>query len=163
MALKLILARASNGVVGQSGTMPWHLPEDMAHFKRATAGGSVIMGRRTWESLPAKFRPLPGRLNVVMTRQADWASPGALRADSLAQAMALCPADKDIWAIGGAQIWAEALPLAQLALVTEIDAVFEGDTFAPKVGPEWQEIARSAHQSINGLKFSFVTYQRKGY
>ncbi|RZI74400.1 MAG: dihydrofolate reductase, partial [Variovorax sp.] len=125
--LNLIYARAANGVIGANGTLPWHLPEDMAHFKRTTAGCPVIMGRKTWDSLPPKFRPLPGRENIVVTRQADWAAAGAQRANNLQQAIALCAGAAEIWVIGGAQIYAEAAPIAQRAVVTEIDRDFEGD------------------------------------
>ena len=158
MALHLIFARATNGVIGQNNTLPWHFPEDMAHFKRTTLGCPVIMGRKTWDSLPPKFRPLPGRLNVVVTRQADWQAEGALCAHSLPEAMALCPADREAWVIGGAEIYAQALPLASTAVVTEIDMDFEGDAYAPTFGPEWRETARERHTSVKGFGFSFVTY-----
>ena len=158
MRLHLIFARAANGVIGNKNTLPWHLPEDMAHFKRTTLGCPVIMGRKTWDSLPPKFRPLPGRLNIVVTRQPDWQATGALQASSLPDACALCPVDSDAWVIGGAEIYAQALPLASTAVVTEIEAVYEGDTFAPQFGPEWSETAREPQVSATGLRFSFVTY-----
>lgn len=155
--LHLIFARAANGVIGNNGTLPWHLPEDLAHFKRTTLGCPVIMGRKTWDSLPPKFRPLPGRTNVVITRQTDWAVPGALRADSVENALQLCAGQPDAWVIGGAQIYAQALPLARTAVVTEIDTQVEGDAFAPTFGPDWQETARERHVATNGLHYSFVT------
>jgi len=161
MKLKLILARAANGVIGRDNTLPWHLPEDMAHFKRLTMGCPVIMGRKTWESLPPKFRPLPGRLNIVLTRQADWQAEGAYRADSVARAMALCPPDSTVWIIGGAEVYAQALPLASAAEITEIEAAYEGDAFAPQFDPQWRESARERHVSSNAMKFSFVTYTRQ--
>ena len=157
--LHLIFARASNGVIGKDGGLPWHLPEDMAHFKRTTSGHPVIMGRKTWDSLPPKFRPLPGRTNIVVTRQPGWQADGALRASSIDDALALCPADSDAWVIGGAQIYRESLPLAHSAVVTEIDADFEGDAHAPQLGPQWRETRRERHTAANGLNFSFVTYQ----
>jgi len=157
--LHLIFARAANGVIGLNNTLPWHLPEDMAHFKRTTLGCPVIMGRKTWDSLPPKFRPLPGRLNIVVTRQGDWQADGALRAGSIAEACGLCPPASDAWVIGGADIYAQTLPLARTAVVTEIDAAFEGDAFAPQFGPDWVEITRARHTSTTGLAFSFVTYQ----
>lgn len=159
MRLHLIYARASNGVIGINNTLPWHLPEDMAHFKRTTLGCPVIMGRKTWDSLPPKFRPLPGRLNVVVTRQTDWHAEGAVVAQSLPQAMTLCPEDADAWVIGGAEIYAQAVRLASTAVVTEIDKPFDGDAFAPELGPHWSEVARQCHTAANGLPFSFVTYQ----
>jgi dihydrofolate reductase len=159
MTLHLIFARAANGVIGKNGTLPWHLPEDLAHFKRTTLGCPVIMGRKTWESLPPRFRPLPGRLNIVVTRQSDWQAEGAQRAASIHQALTLCPPDRDAWVIGGAEIYAQAMPLAHTAVVTEIDAAFEGDAFAPQFGSDWVETARERHTSATGLPFSFVTYQ----
>jgi dihydrofolate reductase len=160
MKLHLIFARAANGVIGKNNAMPWHLPEDLAHFKRTTLGSPVIMGRKTWDSLPPRFRPLPGRLNVVVTRQPDWQATGATVAHSLPEAMSLCPVDGDVWIIGGAEIYAQALPLAVSAVVTEIEASYDGDAFAPQFSPEWQETARERHVSSTGLNFSFVTYTR---
>ncbi len=158
MKLHLIYARAANGVIGKDGVMPWHLPEDLAHFKRTTLGNPVIMGRKTWESIPTRFRPLPGRTNVVVTRQQGWAAEGARVAHSLPEALALCGTVSDTWIIGGAEIYAQALPQASTAVVTEIDATFEGDAYAPQFGPGWREMQREHHISSTGLKFSFVTY-----
>jgi dihydrofolate reductase len=160
MKLNLILARARNGVIGHNNALPWHLPEDMAHFKRQTLGCPVIMGRKTWDSLPPRFRPLPGRLNVVVTRQPDWQADGAVAASSLEAACAACPPDSTAWVIGGAELYAQALVLASSAVVTEIDADFEGDAFAPNFGPEWREVARDSRLSSAGLAYSFVTYQK---
>lgn len=167
MQLNLIYARAANGVIGIQDALPWHLPEDMAHFKQTTMGCPVIMGRKTWDSLPSRFRPLPGRLNVVITRQENWHETGAEPSKSLFEALSFCeqsnsgtkPAPDHVWVIGGAQIYAQALPLAQRVLVTEIEADFEGDAHAPTLGPEWRETARERHTSTTGLTFSFVTYQ----
>jgi dihydrofolate reductase len=158
--LHLIFARAANGVIGKDNTLPWHLPEDLAHFKRTTLGCPVIMGRKTWDSLPPRFRPLPGRVNVVITRDDAWRAEGALRAGSLEQAIELCPAGSDAWVIGGAQIYAQALPLASTAVVTEIAQDFEGDAFAPVFGPGWVETQRENHTAASGLPFAFVTYTR---
>ena len=159
--IHLIFARASNGVIGRDGRLPWHLPEDLAHFKRTTLGCPVIMGRKTWDTLPPKFRPLPGRLNIVVTRQPHWQAEGAVRAGSLAEALAACADNADAWVIGGAEIYAQALPLARSAVVTEIDADFDGDAFAPEFGPAWVETRREPHTSATGLSFSFVTYQHQ--
>lgn len=160
--INLILARAANGVIGLNGTMPWHLPEDMAHFKKQTAGAPVIMGRKTWDSLPPRFRPLPGRRNIVITRQPDWHEEGVQRASSLQEALQLCEEAQapEAWVMGGAQIYAEAEPLAHRALVTEIARDYEGDTSAPPFGAGWCETARETHVSANGLPFSFVTLER---
>ena len=159
MKLHLIYARARNGVIGKDNQMPWHLPEDLAHFKRVTLGQPVIMGRKTWDSLPARFRPLPGRLNIVVTRQSDWQADGALRAGAIEEAMHLCGDTPNAWIMGGAEIYRQAEPLASTAVVTEIDADFEGDAFAPVLGPDWREVQREAHTAANGMGFAFVTYQ----
>jgi dihydrofolate reductase len=159
MALNLIYACADNGVIGRDNALPWHLPEDLAHFKRTTLGQPVIMGRKTWDSLPPKFRPLPGRVNIVVTRQTEWQAEGALRAGSIDEAMTLCPTDAQAWVIGGAEIYAQAAPHASSAVVTEIDQDFEGDAFAPALGTDWQEVQRESHVAASGLPFSFVTYQ----
>ena len=161
MQLKLIFARASNGVIGHHNALPWHLPEDLAHFKRTTLGCPVIMGRKTWDSLPAKFRPLPGRLNVVVTRQPDWQATGALVAHGVDQACQLCPPDSTAWVIGGAELYALAEPLATEAVVTEIDQAFDGDAFAPTLGPQWVETSRLPQTATNGMTFSLVTYRRQ--
>src|SRR5688572_33333734 len=121
-SLHLIWAQAEGGVIGYHNTLPWRLPEDMAHFKATTMGCPVIMGRKTWDSLPPKFRPLPGRTNIVITRQPDWAAPGALRASTIEEAVALCGNADVAWVIGGAEIYRAAVPLAHGAVVTEIDA-----------------------------------------
>ncbi|MDM0034560.1 dihydrofolate reductase [Variovorax sp. J22P271] len=163
MRMNLILARAANGVIGLDGVMPWHLPEDMAHFKRQTAGAPVIMGRKTWDSIPPRFRPLVGRRNIVVTRNADWQADGAERAGSLQEAIALCEQARsdEAWVIGGAQIYAEAQPLAQRVVLTEIARDYEGDAWAPAFGPDWHETSREAHVAANGLPFSFVTLERR--
>ncbi|MDO8720583.1 MAG: dihydrofolate reductase [Polaromonas sp.] len=158
--INLIYARAANGVIGKDNAMPWHLPEDLAHFKRLTQGWPVIMGRKTWDSLPARFRPLPGRTNVVITRQADWQEAGAQPASSLADALSLCAASEEVWVIGGAQIYAQAEPLAERIEVTEIDQDFEGDAFAPALGPQWTATAYEDHVTAGGLAFSFVSYRK---
>jgi dihydrofolate reductase len=158
--INLIFARAANGVIGKDNAMPWHLPEDLAHFKRLTQGCPVVMGRKTWDSLPPRFRPLPGRSNIVVTRQRDWQADGAMRAASLPEALRLCGDVPDIWVIGGADIYRQAEPLAARAEVTEIAQDFDGDAYAPVLGPAWQETARAPQLAASGLSFAFVTYQK---
>ena len=160
MKLGLMWAQARNGVIGKGGVLPWHLPEDLAHFKRTTMGAPVIMGRKTWDSLPPRFRPLPGRRNVVITRDAQWRAEGAEHATTLDQAIALCGDAPVAWVTGGAEIFRLAIPRADLAVVTEIDADFEGDVHAPALGAGWRETARERHRSATGIPFSFVTYER---
>jgi dihydrofolate reductase len=162
MKLGMIWAQARNGVIGRGGVMPWHLPEDLAHFKRSTLGAPVIMGRKTWESLPPRFRPLPGRRNIVITRQADWQAAGAERADSVEAAIALCAGEETAWITGGAEIFRLAERLADIAVVTEIDADYEGDTHAPALGAGWRETLRERHVSNIGVAYSFVHYERQG-
>lgn len=159
--LNLIYARAANGVIGKDNALPWHLPEDLAHFKRTTLGSPVIMGRKTWDSLPARFRPLPGRRNIVLTRDTTWQADGAQRAGSVAEAVAACGDAPEAWVIGGAEVYRQALPHAQRVVITEIAKDFEGDAFAPTLGPQWTETAREEHTAANGLAFAFVTFERK--
>ena len=163
--IHLIFARAANGVIGANNQLPWHLPEDMAFFKQKTSGGTVVMGRKTWDSLPARFRPLPGRHNVVVTRQAGWQpeppSDQVSVCPSIDQALHAAQATgKPVWVIGGAQIYAQALPLADEVWVTEIGQNFAGDAHAPELGAPWQAVSRESHTSANGLAFSFVCFQR---
>jgi dihydrofolate reductase len=160
VAIHLIYARARNRVIGRQNQLPWHLPEDMAFFRRSTMGHPVLMGRKTWDSLPAKFRPLPGRLNLVLTRQSNWQAAGAQRVGNFDEALAFCPPDARLWVIGGADIFALAEPFASQAVVTEIDADYEGDVFAPQLGPSWLEGSRTRHVSGDGLTYSRVIYTR---
>jgi dihydrofolate reductase len=160
MTLNLIFARARNGVIGKDNTLPWHLPEDLAHFKQTTFGQPVLMGRKTWESLPPKFRPLPGRTNIVVTRQTNWHAEGAVVAHSIEDAVQHCPPDSQVWVIGGAEVYAQAMPLAARAVVTEIDADFQGDAFAPTFDSCWKETERTSHTAANGLRYSLVTLTR---
>ncbi|MES2414608.1 MAG: dihydrofolate reductase [Pseudomonadota bacterium] len=157
----MIYARAANGVIGKNNTLPWHLPEDLAHFKQVTMGWPVIMGRKTWDSLPPKFRPLPGRTNIVITRQDGWQAEGAKVANSVEDAISLAGNIEQVWVIGGAQVYALAEPLAERIEVTEIAQDFEGDAHAPVLDAAWQEVARENHVSKNGLKFCFISYNRQ--
>ncbi len=163
MELRLIYARAANGVIGRDNALPWHLPEDLAHFKRTTLGAPVLMGRRTWESLPPKFRPLPGRRNLVITGQADWQAAGAERVANIEEARQRCADAPVLWVIGGAQVYAAALPLADEVVVTEIDQAFEGDAYAPVLGDEWQAVQRENLQTPQGWRVEFVRYRRNAF
>lgn len=142
--------------------MPWHLPEDLAHFKHVTLSWPVIMGRKTWESIPPRFRPLPGRSNIVVTRQADWQAAGTQRAAGVLEALRLSAGAEQVWVIGGAQIFQAALPLATELVVTDIDADFEGDTYAPLIGAEWQRVASEPCTTASGLHLRFDTWRRAG-
>lgn len=157
----LVAAIARNGVIGRDGTIPWHLPADLAHFRELTLGRPVVMGRRTWESLPDRFRPLPGRRNLVVTRRPGWAAPGAERAGSLEEALRLA-GDEDVAVIGGAEVYAAALPHADVLELTEIDADIAGDVCFPRWDPAtFVEVARTPQVANDGTPFSFVTYRRR--
>ena len=154
----LVAAVASNGVIGVDGQLPWHLPEDLKHFKRLTMGHPVIMGRRTWESL--KNPPLPGRENIVVTRNADYEAPGASIATSLESALALCAGEPVAFVIGGQKLFDESLPIADGLVMTEIRKDYAGDTWFPKYDrSRWQETQREDHITQDGTKFSFVLYE----
>ncbi len=158
--LTLIAAVARNGVIGKDNALPWHLPADLRHFKALTSGHTVIMGRKTWESLPEKFRPLPGRQNIVVTRNAGYAASGASVVTSLADAVAAA-SDSEAFVIGGAELYVAALPLADRLQLTEIDADYEGDTWFPPRDPQqWRETSRDAQRDETGLGYAFVTYER---
>ena len=168
--LALIASVARNRSIGLGSELVWREPEDMRWFKRQTLGCPVIMGRKTWDSLPERFRPLPGRSNIVVTRQLDWRASGAQVAGTLEGAVAMAHASIDqqpaprIFVIGGGQLYAAALPLADELLLTEIDADLPGDT----VFPAWdrQDFVEQQRETHHGAgppacDYAFVTYQRK--
>jgi len=161
--LTIIVARARNGVIGRDNQMPWHLPEDFAYFKRTTMGAPVIMGRKTHESIG---RPLPGRRNLVVTRDAQRRFDGCETVASLDEALALGAAQgvREIFLIGGSQLYAEGLPLADRLLVTEIERDFEGDAYFDAPDPAlWEEVGRNRQQAVapNDLAFAWVEYVRR--
>ena len=156
----LIYAQASNGVIGNKGKIPWHIPEDFKRFKEVTTGTSVIMGRKTWESLPDKFRPLPNRRNIVLTRQSHVSLDGAIVANSIEEAFDKSDNTKDIWVIGGSEIYNLAYPFAERVLVTMIHKDFEGDAYAPELGLKWILTDNENHITEDGLEYSFLTYLR---
>ncbi|HTM83855.1 MAG TPA: dihydrofolate reductase [Mycobacterium sp.] len=158
-ALGLIWAQSSAGVIGRDGGIPWHLPEDLARFKQLTLGHTVVMGRLTWESLPTAVRPLPGRKNIVVTRDADYHADGARAVTRLADALG----DGDTWVIGGAQIYALALPRATRCEVTEVDVDTgrrDGDALAPVLDSSWQADPGEWLTSNTGLRYRFVSHRR---
>ena len=158
--LTLIAAVAKNGVIGKDNRLPWHLPADLRHFKALTSGHAVIMGRKTWESLPEKFRPLPGRQNIVVTRNATYAASGATVAGSLPDAVAAA-AGEEAFVIGGAELYQVALLLADRLQLTEIDAEFDGDTWFPARDlRQWREVTRDMHRDETGPGYAFVRYDR---
>ena len=154
----LIAAVAANGIIGSKGQLPWHLPEDLQHFKKLTLGHPIVMGRRTWESLGGKA--LPGRENIVVTRTPGYEAPGAAIARSLETAIALCAGEPVAFVIGGSQLFAESLPLAAGLVMTEIHRDYEGDTwFPPFDRSQWQATQRESHVAADGTAFDFVLYE----
>ena len=175
----MIWAQARGGVIGADGTMPWRLPEDLAHFSRTTTGSPVVMGRRTWESFPPRFRPLPRRTNIVITSHDTFADEGAVRAASLPAALELARADLarrraegegtegdagTIWVIGGGRVYREAMDLADLLAVTETDPDVEGRPTAPAVPKDFSLAATGPaegwHSAASGLRYRMLTYRR---
>ncbi|MFJ3956106.1 dihydrofolate reductase [Arthrobacter sp. NPDC090010] len=169
----MVWAETTRGVIGAGGTMPWHVPEDMKHFSTVTAGTPVIMGRKTWESFPAKYRPLPGRTNIVVTRREDWAgtpeAEGAVVVPSLEAAYSEA-GDGLRYVIGGGEIFRQALPETDFAVITVIDSDVDGDTHAPVLPAEWTRTAVSPTPtpdgadgwltSSNGTRFRFTLWER---
>ncbi|MFJ2505868.1 MULTISPECIES: dihydrofolate reductase [Microbacterium] len=153
----LIWAEAHGGVIGAEGGMPWHVPEDLAHFKDVTLGTPVVMGRKTWDSLPERFRPLAGRDNIVVTRQQDWSEEGARRAATVAEAVR--GLDR-VWIIGGAEIFRQVIGDADRLEVTELDLDVDGDAYAPaKTG--WRLVDEGEWQtSRTGIRYRFLGYER---
>ncbi|AZH78317.1 MULTISPECIES: dihydrofolate reductase [Microbacterium] len=153
----LIWAEAHGGVIGAEGGMPWHVPEDLAHFKETTLGAPVVMGRKTWDSLPERFRPLAGRENIVVTRQQDWAAEGARRAATVAEAVR--GLDR-VWIIGGAEIFRQVIGDADRLEVTELDLDVDGDAYAPSKSG-WRLIDEGEWQtSRSGVRYRFLGYER---
>ena len=154
----LVAAVAANGIIGKDGKLPWHLPEDLKHFKRVTLGHPVIMGRKTWESLKG---PLPGRENIVITRQTGYDAPGAALARSLEAALALCAGEPVAFVIGGEEVFRDALPVAAGLILTEIKQDFPGDSRFPDYDrSKWKETQREAHTAESGMRFDFTLYER---
>ncbi len=160
--LALIAAIDRRRAIGRGGELLWHEREDQKHFRAVTMGCPVIMGRKTWDSLPIKFKPLPGRRNIVLTRNAAWCADGAEIAPSLAAALALTANAAKVFVIGGGELYAQAMPLADELVLTEIDAAFDGaDTFLPAIDrSRFGETARESRHSASGVAYAFVTYRR---
>ena len=160
--ISFVVARARNGVIGKDNAIPWRIPEDMRRFKALTMGKPVIMGRKTWDSLPKK--PLPGRTNIVVTRDRGFHAEGAMVAHSAEEALERAQFEKptEIAVIGGAEIYAALLPRATRIHLTEIDADFEGDATMPPFDPAaWHEVDREPHTTADGLAYAYVTLERR--
>ena len=155
--IALLVAMSTNGCIGAKGALPWHIPEDLRRFRELTTGHTVIMGRKTWESLPERFRPLPNRQNIVITRQTDYAVPdGVVCASTLEEAFNAAPQDRSTFVIGGGEIFALALPHADTLYVTHVDSHVEGDAFFPPIDPDqWRITHEDPHTG-----FRFVDYTR---
>ena len=161
----LVWAQSTSGVIGRGGDIPWRVPEDLARFKQVTMGHTVVMGRRTWDSLPARVRPLPGRRNVVLSRQTDFTADGAEVLGSLEQALAGFGTEPEAWVIGGAQIYLLALPLATRCEVTEVEIDLprdDDDALAPVLDETWQGETGEWQVSRTGLRYRFHSYCRPG-
>jgi dihydrofolate reductase len=160
MTVRLLWAQAAGGVIGAGNSLPWRLPEDQRRFRALTTGGTVVMGRATWESLPPAHRPLRDRVNVVLTRQPGFEAPGAQVVHDLAEAL---DRDGDVWVIGGGTVYAQAMPLADELHVTEVRERFDGDTYAPAVDGRWTlaeaEPAEGWAESATGLGYRYLTYK----
>ncbi|MGW6034071.1 dihydrofolate reductase [Gordonia terrae] len=154
-------AAIDKAAIGRDNTIPWRVPEDMARFKKLTLGHPVIMGRKTWDSLPAKFRPLPQRTNIVVTRNRDWSVDGALVAQTIEEALRVAE-DHAVSVIGGGEIYRLAMKFATELCVTEIDVEVDGaDAFAPAITDDWSVVARGEWQtSTSGIPYRFVDYRR---
>jgi dihydrofolate reductase len=163
--VSLVVAAAVNGVIGRDNRMPWHLTEDLAHFKRLTLGHPVVMGRKTHESIVATLgKPLPGRTNIVLTRQAGFGAPGCIVASSLDAALAAASEAEEIFVIGGAEIYRLALERADRLYLTRIDAAFEGDATFPELDrAAWHEVAREDHPPAGNRSFgyAFLRFERR--
>ena len=160
--ISLIVAVAENGVIGDRNALLWHISEDLRHFKAVTTGHPVVMGRKTWESLPPRFRPLPGRRNIVISRQADFAAPGAELAASLEAALQLAAQAETAFIIGGEQIYRQGMNVADRLEITEVDLSPEGDAWFPDIDPaNWQEVQKNTPPGQSGTGFSFTTYRRR--
>ena len=161
--LALIAALDRQRGIGRGGELLWHERADQQHFRAVTMGCPVIMGRKTWDSLPPKFRPLPGRRNVVVTRNTAWRAQGAEAAPSLAAALTLVADADKVFVIGGGELYASALPSADELVLTEIDTLFDGaDTFFPAIDPtRFTRALRDEHRAADGTRFAFVTYRRQ--
>lgn len=153
--IALIVAMAANRVIGRDNALPWHVPADLSHFKKLTLGKTVVMGRKTFQSIG---RPLPNRHNIVVTRDPDWRADGVTVAHSLSEALARAVGE-EIMVIGGAGLYAESLPFAGRIYLTEIEAAPEGDTHFPELGPDWREMARERHPGDPA--YSFVLLERR--
>ncbi|MFD9306257.1 dihydrofolate reductase [Streptomyces sp. NPDC060048] len=166
MNIGLIWAQTLDGVIGADNAIPWRLPEDLAHFKATTLGHPVVMGRKTWDSLPARFRPLSGRRNIVVTRDPQWAAEGAERAGSIAEALELSArspgtAAAEAWVIGGGEIYRAALAHASMLSVTEVDSPVKGDTYAPVPDATWSVAEDEGWRtSASGLRYRIRRYAR---
>jgi len=156
--LTIIVATDSNNGIGINNTLPWHLPEDLAHFKRLTSGHPIIMGRKTFESIG---RPLPNRRNIVISRNPGWQHEGVERVGSLEEAQALVAGAGEAFVIGGAQVYQQAMPLVGKLVITRIGRTYECDAFFPALSAgEWKEVAREEHVSAAGLPYSFISFIR---
>jgi len=166
MIISLIAALSENRVIGKNNDLPWSLPDDMKYFMQTTSGHHVIMGRKNYDSIPEKFRPLPNRTNLVVTRQLEFKATGCIVVHSVADAVSIAEKanEKELFVIGGSEIYQQALNLADRLYLTEIKSIIDGNIFFPEINKsEWKEVSRLPHDFINDKhqhKFDFVVYHR---
>lgn len=161
MRLSIITAMAANRVIGIENRLPWHLPEDLQHFKTLTMGHHIVMGRKTYDSIG---KPLPGRTTVIITRNMDYAVPGCIAVNSIDAALTVCHGDSEVFFVGGAELYAQALHIAHRIYLTEIKRDFPGDAYFPPFDPsQWDEVSREKHTTTNSepYDYHFVVYDRK--
>jgi dihydrofolate reductase len=168
LALKAIWAQSTGRVIGADGGIPWDVPEDLAYFKRVTGASPVVMGRRTWESLPPRSRPLPGRQNIVVSRDRALHGPGAVVVESLDAALLTCASysSSEAWVIGGGALYASAMNHVTEVRLTEIDLVVDGDVVAPELGADWEPAVIGDadgrwHWSRTGVRYRMLAYRRR--
>lgn len=156
----MIWAQTRARVIGRDGMLPWHIPEDLAHFKAVTRGHAVLHGRKSYEALPEQFRPLPGRRNLVLTRDREYSAPGSEVVHSLEEALDLV-GEEILWVVGGGVVYDLAMEHADVLVVSEVDLDVDGDAFAPQIGPQWHAVETSPWvESARGPSFRVVEYRR---
>lgn len=158
MSITLIAAISTNNCIGKNGNVPWHIPEDLEHFKHATMGKIVLMGRKTWESIPLKYRPLPKRKNIVITRQTHYPVPEGVEVHQTVDEALAAHAGEDIMVVGGGEIYAQTIDRADILDITHVEQAVEGDAFFPEIDlKKWEEVSRN-----NQTGYTFVLYHKRG-
>lgn len=153
--VSIIVAKSKNNVIGNKGNLPWHIPEDLKRFKKLTSGKTVIMGRKTYESLPKESKPLPNRVNIILSKDKSYNSNCCMVFDSLKKALRKAGSDKEVFVIGGGEIYKEALKYADNVYVTEVDGEFKGDTYFPTLNETWREVKREEKEGYRFIDYVY--------